>query len=139
MSDANKALVRRFYEVFNSGRLDDLDTFVHHDVIDHNPIPEQFPGLAGLKAVITMYRTAFPDLRVDVEDLVAEGDKVAVRTLATGTHEGQLLGIPPTGRSATMTTIDIWIVKHGKLAAAWHVEELLYLLVQLGVVPFPSK
>jgi steroid delta-isomerase-like uncharacterized protein len=137
MSDANKALVRRFYSVFNRGDLDEMESFIREDVIDHNPLPGQSPGLEGLKKVITMFRTAFPDIEIEVEDLVAEGDKVAVRALATGTHEGALMGYPASGQRATVNAIDIWVVKHEKLAAVWHVEELLYLMIQIGVVPPP--
>ena len=138
MSDANKAVVQRFYDVFNSGKLNELDSFVRENFIDHNPLPEQNPGLAGLKQVMAMFRTAFPDIKIDVRELMAEGDKVAVRTQATGTHEGPLLGLPATGKSATISAIDIFVVKDGKIAEAWHVEELLYLLVQMGAVPMPG-
>lgn len=100
MSEANKALVRRFYDAANRGALDDFDDFVAPDFIDHNALPGQSPGVQGLKEGIGAFRAGFPDIHATIMDLVAEGDKVVVRTAAHGTHTGPLLGVPPTGKGA---------------------------------------
>jgi steroid delta-isomerase-like uncharacterized protein len=137
MSEANKALARRFYEAFNRSDMDALDGFVAPDFVDHNPLPGQAPGLQGLKDAMNMFRAAFPDMRIANEDFIAEGDKVVVRSSARGTNSGTLMGMPPTGKHAELAAIDIWAVKNGRLAEAWHVEELLQMMMQIGLVPPP--
>jgi steroid delta-isomerase-like uncharacterized protein len=138
MSEANKALVRRFYDAFNKGDLDALDAFVALDVVDHNPLPGQGPGLKGLKEAMGQFHAGFPDIRVRNEDLLAEGNKVVVRSVARGTNTGSMLGMPPTGKPVEIGAIDIFVVKDGKVVEAWHVEELLQMMMQLGVVPAPG-
>jgi steroid delta-isomerase-like uncharacterized protein len=138
MSEANKALVRRFYDALNKGDMDALDAFVAQDVVDHNPLPNQAPGLKGVKDAINVFRGGFPDIRVTNEDVLAEGNKVVVRSVGRGTNTGSMLGIPATGKQVEFGSIDIFVVKDGKLVEAWHVEELLQMMMQLGVVPPPG-
>lgn len=138
MSEANKALARRFYEAFNRGDAAAFDAFVAQDFVDHNPLPGQAPGIQGLRDALNVFRTGFPDIEIVNEDVIAEGNKVVARSVARGTHTGPLLGIPPTGKPAQIHAIDIWTVKNGKLAEAWHVEELLQMMMQLGVVSAPG-
>ena len=100
MSDANKALTRRFIdEVFSKGNLAAVDELVADDFVDHSPPPDVPPDKVGMKQIVEMFRSAFPDLTVTVEDMVAEGDKVAVRVVTHGTHQGELMGIAATGRT----------------------------------------
>ena len=139
MSEANKSVVRRFYEeVFVRGNLDLIDEISAPDFVDHNPAPGQAPGIEGIKQALTEYRSAFPDLEITVEDMIAEGDKVAARITATGTHKGEFAGIPATGRRATISVIDIVRVVDGKAVERWGVEDNMGLMQQLGVIPGPG-
>lgn len=138
MSEANKALARRFYEAFNQRNMSALDAFVAQDFVDHNPFPGQAPGLKGLKDAMEIFRGGFPDIRITNEDFIAEGDKVVVRSVARGTNTGPMMGIPPTAKPIEIAALDVWRVKDGKLAAAWHIEELLQMMMQIGVVPPPA-
>ncbi len=163
MQIANKAIIRRFYEdVSNAGDLSAADGLVSVDRILHDAPPGAAAGRGGLKRFVTIARTVFPDLRVTVEDLISEGDKVVARITWHGTHTGtwdstaptashassgralpayrplMMQGIPPTGRSVTMGEIDIFRIVDGKITEVWHQEDRLGALQQLGLVATPS-
>jgi steroid delta-isomerase-like uncharacterized protein len=134
--DRNKALLRRFYEeLWTKGNLEVIPELVAEDFVDHHPLPGAPPGREGLAALVTMWRTAFPDMRETCEDLIAEGDKVVGRFTMRGTHSGEFMGVSPTGRSVTMSGIDTVRVAGGKIAEFWYGEHLLELMQQLGAVP----
>jgi steroid delta-isomerase-like uncharacterized protein len=134
MSEQNKAAARAVFEVFNDGNLDRLDDLVAADATDHDPYnPYASEGVEGLKKVIAMYRGAFPDLRMTVEDQVAEGDKVGTRWTATGTHEGDLMGTAATGRTSTVTGIGIDRFEDGKIVEVWTNWDALGMFQQLGL------
>jgi steroid delta-isomerase-like uncharacterized protein len=134
--DRNKALLRRFYEeLWSKGNLEAIPELVAEDFVDHHPLPGAPPGREGLAALVTTWRIAFPDMRETVEDLISEGDKVVGRFTMRGTHSGEFLGVPPTGRSVTMGGIDIVRFAGGKIAEFWYGEQLLELMQQLGAVP----
>ena len=136
-AEENKALVRRYFETIDRGDYDALDQFVAVDYVDHNPPP--LPGLAsgldGVKQECRYFRQAHPDGRHSIDDQVAEGDKVVTRVTARGTHTGELLGIPATGRELMTTGIAIHRVAGGKLVEHWAESNLLGLLQQLGALP----
>src|SRR5215207_1594217 len=135
----NKAIIRAYVEmVWYRKQLDRAEEVVASDFIDHAPLPGQAPGLEGAKRKWAMYLTAIPDLRVTIEDLVAEGDKVAVRRSYEGTHQGELLGIPATGKQLQVGSISIFRLVDGKIAENWEQLDRLALLQQLGVIPAPS-
>ena len=138
MSDQNKALARRYVEeVWNRGNLSFIDEFVAPNATFHDPsVPGgKFTGPEGLRQFVQIYRGAFPDVRITIEDLIAEGDKVVSRWTATGTHKGELMGIAPTGKPTTVTGCDIAQYQNGKLVEAWATYDMLGMLQQLGVVP----
>ena len=138
-SDANKHVVRAYVEtVFNHQQLERAHEFVAADYLDHAALPGQAPGLAGAKHKWAMFLAGLPDLRVTIEELVAEGDKVAVRRSYEGTHQGELLGIPPTGKQVRIGGISIIWLADGKLAEQWEQLDRLALLQQLGVLPTPG-
>ena len=138
MSDANKALTRRFIdEVFSKGNLAAVDELVADDFVDHSPPPDVPPDKAGMKQIVEMFRSAFPDLIVTVEDMVAEGDKVAVRVVTHGTHQGELMGIAATGRTVAFNEQHFVRISNGKLVEHWGVEDNLGMMQQLGAVPEP--
>jgi steroid delta-isomerase-like uncharacterized protein len=133
MSEANKAVSRRVFDVFNSGTVEDLEEIFAPDFVNHDPSAP--PGVEGARQQILLYRSAFRDLAVKVEDQIAEGDRVATRWSARGTHEGDLLGIAPTGKKTTATGITIDRIDGGKIVESWTNWDTLGLLQQLGVAP----
>ncbi len=129
----NRAIMQRFYdEVFNAGNLALIDQLVAPDVVEHDPFPGQAPGVEGLKQVVTMIRTGFPDIHQTVDVMIAEGDKVVARVTMTGTHKGAFMGMPPTGKKFTITGIDIVRFVNGKAVEHWGNEDDLGMMQQLG-------
>src|SRR5712691_9453084 len=139
-TETNKASVRRFYdEVINKKNRAAIDEFIDPNYIDHAAPPGTPGGIAGAKQTISMYLTAFPDLHFTVEDIITEGDKVVARLTARGTQQGAFMGIPPTGKQATVTAIDINRYAGGKSVEHWLNMDTLGLLQQLGVIPAPGQ
>ena len=132
--EENKAIVRLICdEVFNKGNLAVADEVFAADYVEHLPgLPS---GLDGFKDFLAMLRAAFPDLHVTIEDLIGEGDKVVWRWTMQGTHQGELFNLPPTGKQATWTEIQIGRFADGKLVEHWMSFDRLDLLQQLGVAP----
>jgi predicted ester cyclase len=120
-TEENKNIVRRFNEEFISqGNMDAFTELLAPDVVDHTALRGFPPGAEGVKQLFFgLYRAAFPDLRAEIYDLVAEGDKVVTRKAFHGTHLGSLMGIPPTGKQVTINVIDIVRVVNGKIAEQW--------------------
>jgi predicted ester cyclase len=134
-TEENKALIRRFYEEFNKKNLVAIYDLIDPNFVDHAAPPAMPGGIEGQKQLIGMYLTALPDLHFRVEDMIAEGDKVVARVTASGTHQGVFWGIPPTGKHAAFTAIDITRIAGGKLVEHWLEMDTLGLLQQLGVIP----
>jgi steroid delta-isomerase-like uncharacterized protein len=136
----NKAIIRGYVEaVWNQQQVDRADEFMAPDFLDHASLPGQAPGLEGWKKKWAMYLAGIPDLRVTIEELVAEGDKVGVRRTYEGTHQGELLGVPPTGNHVQIGGISIFRLAGGKLAESWEQVDLLALMQQLGALPTPGQ
>ena len=132
MTMTNKQIVRRFSdEVWGQGNLTAADEVLAVDLVEHNPLPGQGAGREGHKQVVTLFRSAFPDLRVTTEDLVEDGDRVALRWKAEGTHRGELMGIAPTGRRVTLTGIEIVRISAGKIVERWAEDNGPMVLQQL--------
>jgi steroid delta-isomerase-like uncharacterized protein len=137
-TEANKAIVVQLYEeIWNQGNLDLVDKLIAPNAINHDP--QQPPGVPsgpqGLKAAVTILRSAFPDDHHTIEDLVAEGDKVVVRTTHTGTHQGSFFGLAPTGKHIANTSIHIFRIASGQIVEVWGNRDDLGLLQQLGAIP----
>jgi len=140
-TEANKAIVIQLYEeIFNKGDLDLADKLVAPNAVNHDPAaPPNIPsGALGVKVVVTMLRSAFPDDHHTIEDLVAEGDKVVVRLTHSGTHQGSFLGLAPTGKHITNTSIHIFRIAPGKIVEVWANRDDLGVLQQLGAIPAPA-
>ena len=138
MSDANKAALGRFLdEAFNKGNLAAIDELVADNFVDHSPPPSISGDKAGLKQTVEMFRSAFPDLTVTVEDMIAEGEMLAVRVISRGTHRGQLMGVAPTGRAVAINEQHFVRFATGKAVEHWGVEDNLGMMQQLGVVQAP--
>jgi len=137
VSEENKALVRRQEEeLFTQGNLDAADEIYAPDYVGHDPSnPEEVRGLEAAKQAAADYRQAFPDLRVTVEDLIAEGDRVAARLRFRGTHLGELDGIAPTGRQVDCTGIVISRIEEGKIAEDWASFDDFGMMQQLRLIP----
>jgi steroid delta-isomerase-like uncharacterized protein len=139
-AEENKAIIRRFVdEVFNTGNMAAADELAAPDFLDHNPFPGTPPGLEGYKQGMRLFRAAFPDLEFILEDQIAEGDKVVARWTVRATHQGEVMGIPPTGKRVTVTGIDIVRFAGGKMVESWNLWDTLGLLQQLGVMPTPGQ
>ena len=141
-SEANKAIVVQLYEeVFNKGDLDLADKLVAPNAVTHDPQrPTGAPGgPQGLKFVVTMRRRAFPDDHYTIEDLIAEGEKVVARLTHSGTHQGAFLGLPPTGKHISMTSIHLFRFTDGQLVEHWANRNDLGLLQQLGAISVPGR
>ncbi len=131
--EENKALIRSFWEeLYVKGNLAVIDQFVASDVIDHNPLPGQGPGVEGARQLFARFRTAFPDAQISIEDIVAEGDKVAIRTSVCATHRGNFMGIAPTGKTVSTSGIEIIRIASGKMVERWGISDDLGLMRQLG-------
>lgn len=137
MSAETKAITRRFLdEAFNGGNLGVVDELVAPQFVNHDAaLPEPTTGIEAAKASIAGYRDAFPDLRLTIEQQVAEGEYVTTRWTARGTHQGDLFGMTATGKQATVTGITIDRIVDGKLVESWTNWDTLGLMQQLGVVP----
>ena len=132
----NKALIRRYFEeVWNKGNLDAVDKFYALDGIDHNAPPGSPPGFDFMKQFHIMVRAAFPDTQITVEDLIAEGDKVVCRFTASGTQQGEFMGISPTGKQFTIMEIRIYRIVGGKIVECWGLFDQMGMMQQLGVIP----
>lgn len=118
-TETNKEAVRRVFEEFmNRGDLQAIDELVADDYQVYDP-PGIPPGKEGFRALVNMYRTAAPDLKMTIEDMIAEGDEVAARWAATGTLTGEMMGIPPTGQKVEFRAISLFQFKDGRLAGEW--------------------
>ena len=135
--EQNKAVFRQIVEeIFNQGNISLFDELVAPDFIEHEELPPGIPvGREGAKVLFTQLRSAFPDFNAEIEDLIAEGDRVVVRMKWTGTHEGEFMGIPPTGRSISIEVIDIVRFEGGKFVEHWGIMDNMGMMQQLGVVP----
>jgi steroid delta-isomerase-like uncharacterized protein len=135
--EENKAIFRRIVEEgFNKGNLAIVDELVATNHVNHT---DNVHGPEEYKQFITMYRTAFPDLHMTIEDQIAEGDKVVNRWTSRGTHKGDLMGIPPTGKQTTVTGMYVARIIGGKIVEEWGNLDALGMMQQLGVVPPPGQ
>jgi steroid delta-isomerase-like uncharacterized protein len=132
-----KTIARRWNEeLFNAnGRIETAHEFVAADFLDHSGPPWQPAGIEGVYWIANVFRTAFPDIYSNVEDVIVEGDKAVVRFSAGGTHLGELFGIPATGKAGTLTGIHIFRIADGKIAEHWGNSDDLGMMQQLGVIP----
>ena len=135
----NKATFKRFHDAVNTGDVEliskTIDEVVEPDALIRTPLPSQATGAKLLKEVFARLHRAFPDLHVTIEDLIAEGDKVVSRNTVTGTHQGEYMGTPSTGKSVTYNEIFIVRFVNGRFAETWGVVDVLSQMKQLGVIP----
>jgi steroid delta-isomerase-like uncharacterized protein len=136
---SNKATVRRFLDAANTGDAEliskTIDELVEPGALIRTPLPTEATGAQLLKEVFAGLLRAYPDLHITVEDLIEEGDKIVSRNTVTGTHQGEYMGVPPTGKSVTYNEIFIARFAAGRIAETWGVVDVLSQMKQLGAIP----
>jgi steroid delta-isomerase-like uncharacterized protein len=135
---SNKATSKRFHDAMNTRDAKiiskTIDELVEPDALIRTPVPLEVAGAEALKHVWAVLLQAFPDLRLTVEDVIAEGDKVVVRNTVTGTHRGEYMGLQATGRPVTYNEIFIFRFVNGRVAETWGVVDVFSQMKQLGVI-----
>lgn len=137
-TEQNKAIVLRFFEeAFNQGNLAIINELIASNLVYHTPDGE-ISGTDGVYQLVTWMRATFDGFHVSPEDLVAERDRVLVRFTDSGTHQGDGLGIPPTGKQVSWTGIDIFRLTDGKIVEGWGIADILHLMRQIGAISQPE-
>jgi steroid delta-isomerase-like uncharacterized protein len=136
---SNKAMFQRFHEAANTGDVEHLaktiDEIVAPDAVIRTPLPIDATGAELLKQVWAMLFRVYPDIHLTVEDVIAEGDKVVARNTVTGTHQGEFMGVGPTGKSVTYNEIFIFRFADGRVVETWGVVDVYAQMKQIGVLP----
>lgn len=137
--EENKAIYRRYIqEAFNKGHLEVLDELLSPSYVYQDAPPDIPAGPAGIKHLVNMFRSAFPDLHISIEEQAAEGNKVFSRSIMTGTHKGELFGIKPTGKCVSMKGMTMVKVEDGKIIESWVSNDVMGMMKQLGAIPAPA-
>ena len=137
-TEENKAITRRGYDALNERNWAAFEALCDSGIAYHNA-SMTIAGFEAYKQFISMYFTAFPDARLSIEDMIAEGDTVTVRQMFYGTHQGELMGIPPTGKQVSATGMTLIRIANGKAVEQWANYDDLGMLQQLGVIPAPGQ
>jgi steroid delta-isomerase-like uncharacterized protein len=136
MAQDNAAIIRRFVdEVINQGKIDSAGQYAWEDVVEQVPLPGQGPGLEGLKGILRVFLTGFPDLTFFIQEQITEGEKVVSRFEWTGTHKGEFLGVPATGRPVKVWGVVIDRLESGRIKDTRIIMDTLGLMTQLGAIP----
>jgi steroid delta-isomerase-like uncharacterized protein len=131
MSDANKALTRQFLQRISAGDLSAVEELISDDYVEHEQLPGLAPGKAGVRQLFELFHSAFDQARVEVDDMIAEGDKVFVLARMTGTQRGEFMGIAPTGNTIDVSICDYFRVEAGALTEHWGVMDAAGMMQQL--------
>ena len=135
MSQENKDIVQRVVDLVNEGKLEQVKELYTTDFVNHDPSAPDVRDREALMQMFAVWGAGFPDAHTTVEDMVAEGDMVAKRWSYRGTHKGEFMGIPATGKEITMTAITIYRISGGKVAECWWNYDRLGAMQQLGLIP----
>ena len=139
-AEENKAIARRWFEeLFNAQNFDVAHEITAQDAVNHDPTLTDLPsGPEGDRHVVNLYHGAFPDAQITVEDQIAEGDRVVTRWTGRGTHQGELLGVAPSGNRVEISGMTINRVTGGKIAETWTNYDALGMMQQIGAIPSPG-
>lgn len=138
MADYKQMAQRWFNEVVSDGKIEVIDELCAPDFVDHDPLPGTGADLAGLKEGIVQIRAAFPDLRATADEIIAEGDRIAVRSTMRGTHEGDFMGVPGSGKKVEVSNYDFVRFEDDLAAEHWGVIDSAALMEQIGMAPAGS-
>jgi steroid delta-isomerase-like uncharacterized protein len=141
MSDENKTVARRWFEeLFKAGNLEVADEITAPDHVNHDPtLPDIPPGPEGQKQIVNLYRGAFTNAQITVEKQIAEGDRVVTRWTGRGTHQGEFMGVPPSGNRVEISGMTINRFSGGKIAETWTNYDALGMMRQIGAIPEPGQ
>ncbi len=140
VEEENKATLRRLLnEIWGKGNANAVDDLYAAHFVDHTPYPGTTPNREGIKQSLQFYRKAFPDSQFTIDDLVADGDRVAGRFTYSGTHKGELMGIPPTGKHVKIEGLALSRLEDGKIVESWEIPDQQKLMEQLGVSQGPGQ
>ncbi len=138
-TEQNKELCYRLYAAVSTGDYDAIDRLVVPNFVEHTVVAPGMPaGREGLKALFRMIRQAMPDMVMTPEDIVAEGDRVAIRAVMTGTQTGEWMGIPASGKHVEITVMDLDRIENNQFAEHWGVGDVMALMTQIGAIPAPG-
>jgi steroid delta-isomerase-like uncharacterized protein len=135
MLEQNKHIARQFIAAFAAADTRTLERIVAVHMVDHNLAPGQKQGRPGLMEAVEAFRVAFPDLKITIESLVADEERVSVTGKISGTNQGSLMGAPPTGKTASFAYMDMYGIANGQIVEVWHIEDLAGMMRQLGLLP----
>lgn len=131
----NIAIIRRFELAFRAGDLETIDNLADPDMVDHNPAPDHEPTLAGFKQKVAGFKTIFPDIGEDLQEIIASGDSVASRWVVTGSLQQEFMGIPASGQPIRVEGMNFYRLKDGRVTDVWTQFDGLGLMQQLGAIP----
>ncbi len=137
-AEENKRVVERFAEEWNKGNVEGALALAADNIVDHNPMPGQLPGKEGMRQALVSFKKTFPDIKLNNDFVIAEGDRVVDHGVARGTHQGDLMGIPASNKPVSIEYTDIYRVANGKIVEMWHAEDMLGMLQQVGASPLTS-
>jgi len=132
-AEKSKDLIRRYVDTWNRGDIEGLSEFWSRDMVHHTRTQNQ--GFDQVKKIVEDFAKAFPDLRFELDDIVAEGDRVATRMIANATHLGAYMGLPPTGKKISCSVMGLARVVGDKIAEHWGVTDELQIMAQIGLLP----
>jgi steroid delta-isomerase-like uncharacterized protein len=138
-TEDNQVVVRRFFEAFNAGDLDGVAAVYAPAIVVHNSGAPDPLNLEGFRQLAGAFLAAFPGGKHTIEDMIGEGNKVVTRVIYRGTHTGDLMGIPPTGKQVTVSAMTIDYLANGKIVETWRLFDQLGMMQQLGVIPAPAQ
>ena len=135
VANENEALIRRVIELINERDLDTAFEYYTEDYVYHGPGGQELRGRDGIRGLWKIFLDAFPDLESSVDDMIQEGDKLALRWTVTGTHTGEFLGIPPTNKTIKLPITEVFKIADGQLVEAWDQYDRMHLMEQIGAAP----
>jgi steroid delta-isomerase-like uncharacterized protein len=138
VSEENKAVVRNLYEALNAGDFTKFADGLADDVVEHEEMPGMTPNKAGIVQFFQATAASISGMRMNVDEMIAEGDRVSVRGVMSGKHTGEFMGVPATGNQLSVPLADYFRIANGKVAEHWGVMDSGALMMQLGVVPPPG-
>lgn len=139
LPEQNADLVRQWVAAWNAHDADSVSRLATTDFVRHDPNNPEVRGPEGERQLVSMYTRAFPNLELTIEDIVAAGDRVTIRFVARGTHQGELLGVPATGKRLSVVGIEMYRLVGDHVAEQWVIIDMLGILQQLGMVPDPGQ